>query len=117
MSDINALVAIKAQCQVTESIFSNLGDEADLRSQPGTAHRLIGTFTAVVHAITCSKKCLACARQALDLHGQPGRVTADDGDARGNQSGKLRNMTLDFLSAVRVTQRVTRSGRLAKDAA
>ena len=39
------------------------------------------------------------ARQTLDLHGQPGRVTADDCDARSGQGRRLRKRLI--LSAVK----------------
>ncbi len=34
-----------------------------------------------------SRKTAAVARQTLDLHGQPGRLTADDCDARAAKGG------------------------------
>src|SRR5438128_4898937 len=48
------------------------------------------------------------ARQTLDLHGQPGRVTADDCDARSGQGRRLRKRLI--LSAVKYkAQQVIRS--------
>jgi hypothetical protein len=79
--DVNSLVAAEAQRHFTESIASDSGDEADLRPEPGATHRLIGTFTAIVHTVTCSQERLARAWQAINLHGQSGRVTTDNSDS------------------------------------
>ena len=56
------------------------------------------------------------ARQTLDLHGQPGRVTADDCDARSGQGRRLRKRLI--LSAVKhKAQQVIKVGSPAKETA
>ena len=77
MSRINALVAIKTQCHLAKSIFSNLGEEAHSRSEPRASHCLIGPFAAIIHTIAGSQERLAAAGQAVDLHSQAGGVAAD----------------------------------------
>ena len=85
MGDIDAFVAIKPQCHFTERISSNSGNETDVRSQTGAGHGLVGTFSAIVHAISRSQKRFAGIRHTLDFHGETGGVTAHDGDPRSGQ--------------------------------
>src|SRR4029077_19581125 len=58
---INAFVAIEPQRHFAEGIGSNSGDETDFRSQPGASYCLVGTLSAIVHAISRSQKRLAGA--------------------------------------------------------
>ena len=95
MGNINALVAIKPQRHFAESILSDFGDETDSRAEPRTAHGLIRTLPAIVHAITGSQERLAGAREALNFHGQAGCVTAHDSNARNAQRQSLRSMRRD----------------------
>ena len=91
VSDVNALVTVKRQRCFAETILSNFCDEADFRSQTRAPHCLIGSFPAKIHAIACSEKGLAAARQALNFHREPGRITADHRNFRSVQQTSLRN--------------------------
>ena len=86
VGDINAFVAIEAESHFAERVRSNFGYEADAGSEPGAGHCLIGTFSAVVHAIACSQQGFAGAWHTLDFHGQTGGIAAHNGDAWAGSS-------------------------------
>ena len=63
-------------------VAADLRNEANLRSQTRASHRLIRTLAAEVHAITRAEHGFASAGNSHGFHGQSGRITADDRDAR-----------------------------------
>src|SRR3989475_10781355 len=54
------------------------------------------------------------ARQTLDLHGQPGRVTADDCDARSGQGRHLRKCLILSAAKYKAKQVITTAHRRRK---
>src|SRR5262249_38420237 len=90
VANLDALIPIELQRHITESILADLRDEGHGGAQPGTANGLVRSRATVVNAIASAEKRFTGVGQTLDLHGETGRLTSNDGDGGAAQQSGLR---------------------------
>src|SRR5262249_49348889 len=77
---IDALGAVDLARQLTEVVAPELGDEADLATEPRSGDRLVRALAAGAHAEALTQHGLAPDRQARRQEGEVGDEDAQDGD-------------------------------------